>query len=162
MLTAFQEGESDQERGRRIAAAMHDEPERLLAECEEHMAYAGNNYLPFMLAPYKAQRSMLLNCLRFANRAEGICRAFEAMAFGDRIVNGAGSSGRHFLTGLPGLAYGGLACLHFDSARHSASVSFEMKKSASALTFAVRALLEGVTKYKPPSGNRQSVMMASS
>ncbi|MDR3409965.1 MAG: Tn3 family transposase [Formivibrio sp.] len=63
MLTAFQEGESDQERGKRVGWAMHDEPERLLAQCEEHMAYAGNNYLPFMLAPYQTQRSMLLNCL---------------------------------------------------------------------------------------------------
>lgn len=42
---------------------MHDEPEQLLAECEEHMVYAGNNYLPFMLAPYQAQRPLLLNCL---------------------------------------------------------------------------------------------------
>lgn len=63
VLEAFQEGKTDQERGRRIAAAMHDKPEQLLAECEEHMAYVGNNYLPFMLAPYQAQRSLLLNCL---------------------------------------------------------------------------------------------------
>jgi hypothetical protein len=27
------------------------------------MAYAGNNYLPFMLASYQAQRALLLNCL---------------------------------------------------------------------------------------------------
>lgn len=63
VLEAFQEGETDQERGKRIAAAIHDEPGQLLAECEEHMAYAGNNYLPFMLAPYQTQRPMLLNCL---------------------------------------------------------------------------------------------------
>ena len=63
MLEAFQEGETDQDRGKRIAGAMHDNPEKLLAECEEHMAYAGNNYLPFMLVPYQTQRPLLLNCL---------------------------------------------------------------------------------------------------
>jgi len=63
VLEAFQDGETDQERGAKIAAAMHDEPELLLAECEEHMAYAGNNYLPFMLVPYQTQRPLLLNCL---------------------------------------------------------------------------------------------------
>jgi TnpA family transposase len=63
VLEAFQDGETDQDRGKRIAGAMHDDPERLIAECEEHMAYAGNNYLPFMLAPYQTQRPLLLNCL---------------------------------------------------------------------------------------------------
>lgn len=63
VLEAFQEGESDQERGQRVAAAMHSEPALLLAECEEHMAYAGNNYLPFMVVPYQNQRPFLLNCL---------------------------------------------------------------------------------------------------
>ena len=63
VLEAFQEGETDQDRGKRIAGAMHDNPEKLLAECEEHMAYAGNNYLPFMLVPYQTQRPLLLNCL---------------------------------------------------------------------------------------------------
>ncbi len=63
MLAAFQESNVDQERGKRIAAAMHDEPEQLLTECEEHMAYASNNFLPFMLAPYQVQRPLLLNSL---------------------------------------------------------------------------------------------------
>jgi hypothetical protein len=63
VLEAFQDGETDQDRDQRIAGAMHDDPERLIAECEEHMAYAGNNYLPFMLAPYQTQRPLLLNCL---------------------------------------------------------------------------------------------------
>lgn len=63
VLQAFQKSESDKERGKHVAAAMHDEPELLLAECEEHIAYAGNNYLPFMLAPYQALRPLLLNCL---------------------------------------------------------------------------------------------------
>jgi hypothetical protein len=35
VLEAFQDGETDQERGTKIASAMHDESELLLAECEE-------------------------------------------------------------------------------------------------------------------------------
>ncbi|MEE3026780.1 MAG: Tn3 family transposase [Pseudomonadota bacterium] len=46
-----------------IRNAMSEEPAILLAECEEHLAYAGNNYYPFMLKLYKPQRAQLLNCL---------------------------------------------------------------------------------------------------
>jgi hypothetical protein len=63
VLEAFQEGDSDQDRGKNIAAAMHDKPEQIIAECEEHMAYTGNNYLPFMLTPYQTHRPLLLSCL---------------------------------------------------------------------------------------------------
>ncbi|QBY56181.1 Tn3 family transposase [Cupriavidus oxalaticus] len=34
-----------------------------LARCNEHIAYAGNFDLPFMLAPYRQQRSLLFQCL---------------------------------------------------------------------------------------------------
>ncbi len=34
-----------------------------LAECEEHMAYAGKNFLPFLAKPYANQRALLLNCI---------------------------------------------------------------------------------------------------
>jgi TnpA family transposase len=67
MLEAFQEGENDKERGERVGDVIHDDPEQLIAECDEHMAYADNNYLPFMLAPYQVQRPMLLNCLTLLN-----------------------------------------------------------------------------------------------
>lgn len=67
VLEAFVEGETDADRGARIAAAFHDEPGNLLIECDEHIAYAGNNYLPFMLAPYQSQRPLLLNCLSLLN-----------------------------------------------------------------------------------------------
>lgn len=67
VLEAFVEGETDEDRGARIAAAFHDEPGNLLHECDEHIAYAGNNYLPFMLAPYQTQRPLLLNCISLLN-----------------------------------------------------------------------------------------------
>lgn len=34
-----------------------------LARCNEHIAYAGNFNLPFMLVPYRQQRSLLFRCL---------------------------------------------------------------------------------------------------
>ena len=37
--------------------------EALLEDCAEHLAYAGNNYLPFMLRPFRSKRSSLYNCL---------------------------------------------------------------------------------------------------
>src|SRR5476649_982866 len=42
VLEAFVEGETDEDRCMRIAAAFHDEPGNLLVECDEHIAYAGD------------------------------------------------------------------------------------------------------------------------
>ncbi|CAN7775976.1 Tn3 family transposase [Cupriavidus necator] len=69
MVEAFREGETDRERVANITAAMRAEPDQLLAECEQHMAYAGNNYLPFLLGPYQTLRPLLLNCLTLLNVA---------------------------------------------------------------------------------------------
>ena len=38
----------------------------LLKDCDEHLAYAGRNHLPFLLQPYKAVRAQLLNCIEIA------------------------------------------------------------------------------------------------
>uniref|UniRef100_UPI0034D75C30 Tn3 family transposase n=1 Tax=Shewanella algae TaxID=38313 RepID=UPI0034D75C30 len=37
--------------------------ETVIAKCDEHLAYASNNYLPFMIRPYGNKRSLLFNCL---------------------------------------------------------------------------------------------------
>jgi TnpA family transposase len=63
VLLAFREASTDAERGGRIAAAIQGESDRLLAECDEHLAYASDNYFPFMMASYHNQRPLLLNCL---------------------------------------------------------------------------------------------------
>lgn len=55
VLQAYQDGVTDKERLTGIAASLRADPETLLAECQAHMAYAGNNYYPFMLAPYQSQ-----------------------------------------------------------------------------------------------------------
>ena len=69
VLQAFQNSHTDQERGANIAAVMRGEPKLLLAECEEHLSYADNNYLPFIIASYHPQRPLLLNCLSLLDLA---------------------------------------------------------------------------------------------
>ena len=63
LLNAYQAEGSDQQRLRAIGEAAQPDVPALLADCEEHLAYAGKNYLPFLLAPYSTARSLLLNCL---------------------------------------------------------------------------------------------------
>lgn len=43
--------------------ALPDDVETMINTCEEHLAYANNNYFPFMLKPYQSVRSLLINCL---------------------------------------------------------------------------------------------------
>src|SRR5262249_8225078 len=67
VLHAYREGETDLERIKRISASLRGVSERLVTECDEHMAYSGNNYIPFMLGSYRAQRPLLLNFLDLLN-----------------------------------------------------------------------------------------------
>jgi len=53
VLKAFEAGTTDAERGGRIASAIEGESAQLLAQCDEHMAYAADNYFPFMMASYQ-------------------------------------------------------------------------------------------------------------
>ena len=63
VLTAYEQESSDAQRGAAVTQALHDEPLQLIAECDEHMAYADNNYFPFMLRPYGVKRALLFECL---------------------------------------------------------------------------------------------------
>ena len=63
VLTAYQQESSDAQRGAAVTQALHDEPQQLISECDEHMAYADNNYFPFMLRPYGVKRALMFECL---------------------------------------------------------------------------------------------------
>lgn len=63
VLQAFQLDGTDSQRVDAISDSLRADISLLLAECDEHMAYAGKNYLPFMLQPYGTARPLLLNCL---------------------------------------------------------------------------------------------------
>ena len=63
ILQAYQLEGSDTQRVDAIGNSFIADVSALLAECEEHMAYAGKNYLPFLLQPYGTWRPLLFNCL---------------------------------------------------------------------------------------------------
>lgn len=47
----------------KVREVLGDDAAGALARCNEHIAYAGNFNLPFMLAPYRAHRSLLFQCV---------------------------------------------------------------------------------------------------
>ena len=63
ILEAYQVEGTDTQRVDAIEEVLVADIGRLMAECDEHMAYAGRNYLPFLLAPYGTLRPLLFNCL---------------------------------------------------------------------------------------------------
>lgn len=46
-----------------VGAVLCDTPQTLIEECDELLAYAGDNHYPFMLRPYGIKRSLLYECL---------------------------------------------------------------------------------------------------
>lgn len=63
LLTAFEDEGTDPQRIGRMRHMLEDDPSAWIERCDEHIAYAGNNYYPFMLQPYKAKRALLFQCL---------------------------------------------------------------------------------------------------
>jgi TnpA family transposase len=63
MLQAYQIEGTDTQRVDAIGNSLITDVSALLADCEEHMAFAGKNYLPFLLQPYATWRPLLFNCL---------------------------------------------------------------------------------------------------
>ena len=64
VLTAYSLEGSDTQRVEAISTVLVAEVPELLSECEQHLAYAGRNHLPFLLRPYAPSRAQLLNCLQ--------------------------------------------------------------------------------------------------
>lgn len=63
VLTVFSEGGTNDQRVARVEKSLDGDLDSWITECDEHMAYAGNNYYPFMLAGYVGKRSLLFKCL---------------------------------------------------------------------------------------------------
>ncbi|MDP2226097.1 MAG: DUF4158 domain-containing protein [Moraxellaceae bacterium] len=63
LLSVIEDDETAQSLSTRIAGALQGEPAIWLAQCEEYLAYAGNNAFPFLLKPYGTLRSLLFQCL---------------------------------------------------------------------------------------------------
>lgn len=82
ILQAYKIDGNDHQRVDAITSCLIADVEDLLAICDEHMAYAGRNYLPFLVQPYKAIRAQLLNCLeivrpRSSSEDDALLRMFE-------------------------------------------------------------------------------------
>ncbi|NBD32637.1 MAG: Tn3 family transposase, partial [Cyanobacteria bacterium] len=64
VLIAYSKEGEVKERLREIENAFGEDPEQLLSECEAHMAYAGNNYYPFLWRFYRSHRAVLFQILK--------------------------------------------------------------------------------------------------
>ena len=71
------EGVSERNRLPKIREALGD-PAEALAQCNEHIAYAGQFDLPFMLVPYRTQRSLLFQCLDMLPLQSSACPSSES------------------------------------------------------------------------------------
>lgn len=63
VLTVFSQDGPSEQRVARVESSLDGDLTSWIRECDEHMAYAGNNYFPFMLAIYTGKRSLLFKCL---------------------------------------------------------------------------------------------------
>ncbi|MBC3884106.1 MULTISPECIES: Tn3 family transposase [Undibacterium] len=84
VLTALQNEAPDKERLALIEQVLDGDPEPWIIRCDEHMAYAGNNYYPFILQPYRAKRALLFQCLdvlalKSSSQDESLLRALQWM-----------------------------------------------------------------------------------
>lgn len=62
VLTTWQDAGTAAERMLHVDKTVGD-PEPWIAQCDEHIEYAGNNYYPFLLHPYRSKRALLFQCL---------------------------------------------------------------------------------------------------
>lgn len=63
VLSVLNEDGSGDQKLARVDESLHGDYERWINQCDEHMAFAGNNYYPFMLSSYGSKRSLLFKCL---------------------------------------------------------------------------------------------------
>lgn len=63
VLTVLSEDGTEAQRVARVEEVLDGDLDGWITECDEHMAYAGNNYYPFMLNNYPSKRSLLFKCL---------------------------------------------------------------------------------------------------
>ena len=65
MVGGWQKSETPEEQLTTIGTLIGEDAETILAQCEAHLAYAGNNYLPFLLPLLRNHRKLFLDVLAF-------------------------------------------------------------------------------------------------
>lgn len=80
VLQAYQIDGTDTQRVDAINDSLVLDIQSLLAECEEHMAYANRNFFPFLTKPYQSVKPLLFNCLEImAPRSTSLDLTMERM-----------------------------------------------------------------------------------
>ena len=64
VVRAYQHTGTGDERITAVGGALTETPEAILAACEAHLAYAGNNYFPFLWPCYRSHRPTLFRLAR--------------------------------------------------------------------------------------------------
>ena len=63
LLIAINQEGDDSERLQAIEDVLPNNVDKLIDDCEAHMNYSNNNYLPFLVKPYQNKRNLLFECL---------------------------------------------------------------------------------------------------
>lgn len=63
VLVAYDQDARQSQKLAALKTVIGDHSGDLINRCEHHIAYAGNNYYPFMLSGYRQKRALLFNCL---------------------------------------------------------------------------------------------------
>ncbi|WP_019603372.1 Tn3 family transposase [Teredinibacter turnerae] len=63
VLIAYDQDSEQLTKLQSIGTVLGDDASALSDRCNQHIAYAGNNYYPFMLGNYRQKRALLFNCL---------------------------------------------------------------------------------------------------
>ncbi|WP_034293035.1 Tn3 family transposase [Herbaspirillum sp. RV1423] len=63
VLSVLSEDGDGEQKIARVDESLDGDYERWISQCDEHMAFAGNNYFPFMLSGYTPKRSLFFKCI---------------------------------------------------------------------------------------------------
>lgn len=63
VLVAYDQHQEQTQKFAALDTVLGDEASSLIERCNQHIAYAGNNYYLFMLKSYRQKRALLFNCL---------------------------------------------------------------------------------------------------
>lgn len=63
VLVAYDQHQEQTQKFAALDSVLGDEASSLIERCNQHIAYAGNNYYPFMLKSYRQKRALLFNSL---------------------------------------------------------------------------------------------------
>jgi TnpA family transposase len=65
LVGGWQKSETAEEQLKAISSLIGEDADKILEQCEAHLAYAGNNYLPFLLPLLRTHRKLFFDILAF-------------------------------------------------------------------------------------------------